>query len=272
MRPLCFALMGLLLTVPLQAQPPAKKRAATGEVFWATKVDGVRYRWSDRDLTATIDLGGKPLYSVARALKKEFGKPDPDAGNAEYEVSFAPLSVVGSLLSYERDDYWTGGAHPSGNESFVTIDVRKPGRAVKLTDLFDAKDIRQALLSDSIVQHVLTREKIAPPPTLAGLLKALAIKEFGGEEDSTYCFPENMLSDFAFHHIENGKVAVRFLMPHGAEIYRFQNTQIGILLPIPSRWKTAMTQAASGRSGVMMPGLASARKNHQSTLVLQGHP
>lgn len=264
-------LSGVLLTAQLPAQTPTAKRAKPGSVFWTSKADGVIYRWTEKDLTATVGAAGTPSYSVAHALKKEFGKPEADNGYSSYEVSFQPLSAVGSLLSYERDDYWDGGAHPSGNESFVTLDVRNPKHALKLTDLFDAAQIRQALLSDPVVQHVLTRDRIAPPPTLNGLVKALAIKEFGGDEDCKYGFPENLLSDFAFHHIENGKVAVRFLIPHGAEIFRFQNTQLGILLPVPATWKAAFSQAANGSAGAMMASLQKIGKDKKSSLVLQGH-
>lgn len=266
---LVWTLTGVLLTTPLLAQKPTGKRRTTGKVYWTGQVAGISYRWTEQDLTATVGAAAKPAYSVVQALKKEFGKPEPDNGYSEYAVAFRPLSVVGSLLSYERDDYWSGGAHPSGSESFVTIDARNPARPVKLTDLFEADVIRQALLSDPIVQHVLTREKIAPPPTLPGLVKALAIKNFGGDEDDKYGFPESLLSDFAFHHVENGKVAVRFLIPHGGEIYRFQNTQIGILLPIPARWKSAFAQASAGKSGTLMQRLQRVAHDQKSTLVLQ---
>ena len=274
MRPLALfcTLTGVLFTAPLPAQTPAAKRSKPGSIFWTSKAAGVTYRWTEKDLTATVGAAGTPSYSVARALKKEFGKPEADNGYSSYEVSFQPLSAIGTLLSYERDDYWDGGAHPSGNESFVTLDVHDPKHPLKVTDLFNAAEIRQALLSDPIVQRILTRDKIAPPPTLNGLVKALAIKEFGGEEDCKYSFPENLLSDFAFHHIENGKVAVRFLLPHGAEIYRFQNTQLGILLPIPAKWKTAFTQAANGSAGAMMASLQKVGKDKKSSVVLQGHP
>jgi hypothetical protein len=212
---------------------------------------------------------GKGLFSVVQALKKEFRKPDTDNGYSYYEVSFAPLSAVGSLLSYERDDYWDGGAHPSGGESFVTVDARDPAHPLLLTDLFPATQIRHVLLSDPIVQHVLTREKIAPPLTLQELVKSLAGKEFGGEGDMKYSFPENLLADFAFHHVENGNVAVRLLLPHGSEIFRFQHTQLGLLLPMPARWKAALVEAASGTSGAMMPALLKIGRNYKSTVILK---
>jgi hypothetical protein len=266
--PLLCTLACLLSSVALRAQTPAPRKAAAKAVFWSGQADGVRFQWTDRDLTATVGGAAKPAFSIVRMLKKEFGKPEPDNGYSIYEVAFFPLSAVGSLLSYERDDYWDGGAHPSGNESFETIDARRPGRKVKLTDLFDAAQIRRALLADPVVQRVLTREKIAPPPTLDGLIKALANKQFGGEDDGKYSFPQGLLYDFSFHHVENGKVAVRFLLPHGYEIYRFQHTQLALLLPIPPQLKSAFTQAAAGRAGALTRSLQRVTAKHESSLTL----
>jgi hypothetical protein len=266
---LFFTFVGIVAGVQLSAQTSPGKKSAANAAFWTVKTGDVTYRWTDEDLTATIGSATKPAFSVVHALKKEFGKPDADNGYSYYEVTFLPLSAVGSLLSYERDDYWDGGAHPSGWESYVTLDVRNPTQHLKLTDLFDPTLIRQALLSDPIVQHVLTREKIAPPPTLEGLVKALTGKEFGGEGDSMYSFPDGMLNDFAFHHVENGKLAVRLLLPHGSEINRFHHTQLGLLLPLPARWKTALTRAASGESGALMQSVQKHTRNNKSTVVLQ---
>ncbi len=269
--PLLLTVWGALVGAPLFAQTLTAKQPTTGTLLWTGKADGVTYRWTGQDLTATLDSTGKVSYSVVQTLKQEFGKPDPENGYSYYQVNFLPLSAVGSLFSYERDDYWEGGAHPSGGESFVTVDARHPTRPLKLTDLFDAAQIRQALLSDPLVQHVLTREKIAPPPTLEGLEKALAGKEFGGEGDSMYSFPGGLLSDFAFHHIENGKVAVRILLPHGTEIFRFHHTQLGLLLPIPLARKAAFLQAGNGQAGILMQSLQRTTRNKKSSVVLEEH-
>ncbi len=276
MRTLPLTPMLSCLLLPCQLQTQAQTHATVkhkpvGSVYWFGQAGGYTERWTARDLTAIDGSTGKSVYSVMRTLKQEFGTPNADNGYTFYEVTFWPLSTVGTLLSYERDDWWDGGAHPSGNEIFQTVDLRHPTRPVKLTDLFDAGQIRQALLSDPIVQHILTREKIAPPPTLEGLVKALANKEFDGERDGMYSFPAGLLSDFAFHHAENRKVAVRFLLPHGSEIFRFHHTQLGLLLPIPDTWKSAFRQAATGKSGAMMQSLQKITRGRKSTVTLQEH-
>lgn len=226
------------------------------------------FRWDERDLTATQASTGKPVYSVLESVKQEFRKSAPDDYLNYYDVSFAPLSVVGPYLSYQRKDSWSGGAHPSGDERFVTIDVRSPKRRVRLTDLFSAESVRAALLKDPVVQRVLHREKIAPPPTLDGLLKALINQQFGGDDDLMYFFPPHLLEDFAFYHVENGKVAVRFLLRHGSEVYRFRTTQLGLLLPIPGKLKTLFAQAAAGKNGVLMQSLKRSAGDRLTTSVL----
>lgn len=261
-------IVGLLLV--LSVLLTARVEAQNSPVYWSGRAGGYEYRWTARDLTATSRASEKVAYSVAAALKGEKGNRAPDAVEPEdhYEVSFFPLSVVGSLLSYERDYYWEGGAHPSGYESFVTVDVRQPGKRVRITDLFPAAQVRRALLADGVVRRVLARERITPPPTLDGLIKALSFKQFGGDDDDMYVFPGTLLETFAFHHVENGKVAVRFLLPHGTEIYRFRHTQLGILLPIPARLKPAFSDAATGKSGALMQSLHRTTKNRNSSLVL----
>jgi hypothetical protein len=255
---------------PARAQgSDATVQSAASSFHWDRRSAGYSFGWDGRDLTITNAATRKPVYSVAQALRREFGKPAPDDVFTYYEVAFAPLSLVGPYLSYQREDSWDGGAHPSGSERFVTVDARDPKRAVRLTDLFPPDVIRRALLADPIVRRVLQREKIAPPATLDGVLKALSGRFFGGEDDSKYSFPSNLMTDFAFHHVENGHVAVRFLLPHGSEIFRFQNTQMGILLPIPAGLKTAFIQAAAGKSGALMQTLQRPGRTHRASLVLR---
>ncbi|MES2461381.1 MAG: hypothetical protein V4671_12430 [Armatimonadota bacterium] len=253
----------LYLSLSLSA---AKAQSSGTRINWTCTSEGYRFLWNAKDLTAAKISTGKTVYSVAEAVKREIGKPGTDDVFTFYQVDFAPLSVVGSYLSYQRDDSWDGGAHPSGNEQFVTVDVLNPRRRVRLTDLFPAETIRKALLADTVVKRVLKREKIPTPATLDGLVKALSGQFFGGEDDGKYAFPPNLLEDFAFHHVENGSVAVRFLMPHGTEIFRFQNTQLGILLPVPPRMRTAFAQASAGKNGVMMKSLPNSDRKTELVL------
>lgn len=267
-----FFVLGMAIVPPVAAQTGSAKGGTTpAKAYWAGSSGGFNYRWTANDLTATDAATKRTVFSLAQSLKREHKLDSAEVETRpedHYQVSFLPTSVVGPLLSYERNDYWEGGAHPSGSSRFATVDVRSPKRLVRLTDLFPAAEIRQALLSDGVVRRVLTREKIAAPPTLEGLVKALAFNQFGGEDDDMYRFPENLLENFSFHHVENGKVAVRFLLPHGTEIYRFRVTQIGILLTIPARLQTAFAQASTGKSGALMQTLQKTPGNRASSLTM----
>ena len=192
--------------------------------------------------------GQAPVFSAARQIRKEM---DPD-GFDSLECSARPLSLVGSLLTYRQDDYWTGGAHPSGNVAYRVVDAAAPGRQVSLTDLFDSKDILVALLADKLVTHVREREKLPPVDTAEALVKQLANQEVGGEADDSYAFPAGMLQEFAFHHVEGQKVAVRLCLPWGGEIHRFHSSEIGLLLPIPARLREPLRKASDGSAGFLM--------------------
>jgi hypothetical protein len=260
-----FVILSVMTCV---ARSPVQAQVAARRINWTQRSSGYVFRWNDHDLRVTKAATGRPVYSVVETVKREVGKVAADDILTYYDVSFAPLSVVGPYLSYQRNDSWDGGAHPSGSERFVTVDVRDPKRRVKLTDLFPADVVRSALLKDAVVRRILRREKIAPPPTLDGLLKALANQQFGGEDDNMYLFPPDLLESFAFHHVEDGKVAVRFLLPHGSEIYRFRNTQVGVLLPVPAPLKTAFAQAATGKNGVLMQSLRRSTGTRLTNFVL----
>ena len=79
MLSLLVALSGWILTFSLGAQAqasPAAKHNSAGAVYWSGRSEGVIYRWTEQDLTAMVM--GKPIFSVASPLKKEFGKQDAD--------------------------------------------------------------------------------------------------------------------------------------------------------------------------------------------------
>jgi hypothetical protein len=248
------------------AQPgtPMGKRATT---LWSGQSGGYAWKWNTLDITASAPGAAKPRFSAMREIRKAFGKPEDHDVNSYYEVNLILLCVAGSLACYRRDDYWEGGAHPSGSISFMAVDMKRPGRKVKLTDLFPDREILKALLVDRVVQKVMQREKMAPPRTAAALANLLKYKEFGGETDSMYSFPENLLEQFAIHHIENGQVAVRLNVPWGTEIYRYNSTQIGLLLPIPAAWRSALAQADSRQQGFLMKDAKAIARDRTARMV-----
>lgn len=242
---------------------------AQGRVFWRGTSGGYRWEWSARDITAAPS-GGGARFSLKRHLF-----PRPPSGELEgltfLGVTAQPKSVVGPYLSYREDRYWEGGAHPSGSIGYHVVDVRSPRREVRLTDLFPQAAVRDALWSDPVVRKALAGGGVRTrPATAAALVKALELKSFGGDEGMTYQFMPNFLSQFAFHHLEGDRVAVRLNVPWSAEIYRFQSTEIGILLPIPPGLRGPLRRAAAGREGFLARNAARQFGDKSTTLLEAG--
>jgi hypothetical protein len=226
------------------------------ETVWSGTAGSFRWKWTTQDLTAASAGTGRTVFSAlafekrtSTLLKDE--KEDPVDNYVECSV--LPLSVVGSIACYERDYYWEGGAHPSGSIDFLAIDAASSNRKLLLTDLFPDADVLEALLSDKIIRDTLKRNNVkGTPRNCAQLVKLLAGKSFGGDENGQFGFQDDFLQRFAFHHVEGNKVAVRLNVSWNYEIYRFSSTQIGILLPIPARLRTALENADSRRQGFLM--------------------
>jgi len=168
------------------------------------------------------------------------------------EENILLLSVVGAIMSVERSEYYycPGAAHPGMMTWYQSYDVAHPEREPKLTDFFNESDILNALLGDALVKKSLAKEEgsPAPPATLDELVKRLAATP----SECEYIFDEDLLTRFAFHHVENGKVAVRIGLSDGAGACRGMLTQIGILLPVPQSLAGALERASSGAEGILM--------------------
>jgi hypothetical protein len=245
-------------------------RAAGGKRFWSGTSGGYRWTWTEKDITAQPG-GGVQAFSLKRHLfPKGFGESELE-GMTSFTATAKPLSVVGSLLCIREDHYWEGGAHPSGSISYAAIDVAHPKRKLQLTDFFPDAQVRDALWADNIVHKTLVGGGVkGKPATARALEKALAIKYFGGEEGHTYCFTPDFLSQFSFHHLEGDRVAVRLCVPWGAEIYRFQSTEIGILLPVPASLRSQLQAAADGKAGFLTRQYAKRFEDQSATLLEVG--
>jgi hypothetical protein len=242
----------LLLTIVVAAATAgtaAPKKPATSATFWSGRSGGFTWSFTGKDVRATGNGGSLSLRQVL------FPTGDP-AGTGHSESKVSPLSLVGSLISYRRDDYWDGGAHPSGWISYRTVDAARPKRELKrelkLTDLFPDRVVRDALWNDKIVRKALQSGGLkSPPATTRALVAALSDKTFGGDEGMTYGFSERFENGFSFHHLEGDQVAVRLCCAWGTEVYRFSSTEIGILLPAPPGLLAPLRLAAAGREGFL---------------------
>lgn len=247
----CF--LGMLAAACTRAQAPHTPSGKV-ETVWSGTSSRYHWRWTTADLFAT-DLSSRRVFSVAAREKEARNKED--AGdpieNFYIECTIQPLSIVGTIVSYERDYYWSGGAHPSGGIDFVSVDVTRPKHRLTLTDLFPDSVVLNALLKDKVVQETIKRNKLTKrPKTCAALVNFLKDKTFGGDENADFGFTENLLEQFAFHHVENGKVAVRLNVSWASEIHRFSTTQIGLLLPIPAKLSGPISLAGNRKQGFLM--------------------
>jgi hypothetical protein len=172
--------------------------------------------------------------------------------------------VVGSIISVERNDYVNcpGTAHPSVITWYSVIDAASPRRVVALNELFPERDIFAALMEDAIVKKTLAKAGVPTPGSLPELIRTLAATE--GECE--YAFTEDMLSHFAFHHLEGDKVAVRIGLSHGVEACRGELTQLGLLLPVPASLASALKAADAGSGGYVMRDLKKIAGDAKSTI------
>jgi hypothetical protein len=258
-----FVRAGVLAAALGIASVVAAKPAAP-RVFWSGTSGGVRWTWTDGDITAAPGTVRVPRLSLKRHLFPD-GFPD---GYKFFSCTARPLSLFGPLLCYRRDDYWEGGAHPSGWISYGVVDARHPDHPPLVTEVFGEKNVRDALWNDPIIHKLAVQSSLkTEPATALELVKKLSGKTFGGEIDSKYAIPEGLLTEWSVHHLEGDKASVRLCVAWGTEIYRFQSTEIGLLLPVPASYREALAAASAGREGFLAREAGRRFRKFQTTLI-----
>jgi hypothetical protein len=272
---------------------PAARTVAQKHVrdqpIWRGRSDNFILMWTTSDLRAVLaDKPAQVVFSVIPGVKRNFkafmaslrtqqAGGGTEAEHCTYERTFKILSVVGSLLSLEETYYafCQGWAHPAVETRFTALDIAKPGelayadsaafppididlsgsgKAVRLTDIVAAPDILRALLNDPMIRKTIEPiSQPAPPRTLQELQQVLADQSLEVGE-CLFRFPEDVLTRFAFHHLEGDQIAVRLGLPPNVGACRTQHAQLGLLLPIPTALKRALTLAASRQAGFLMQG------------------
>ena len=155
-------------TQPEQNASPQAWQQITGISIWKGRSGGIEIEWTTDDLFAkSVEKVDRIFKSLAKRGHDEFvvdisrDKTKDGPSNCEYRRDFEVLSIVGTLISFADTEYSDcGGTHPSTEVRFTTIDLvrpgdvlygqgdnamdvdlRQPGRAVKLTDYFSESDI-----------------------------------------------------------------------------------------------------------------------------------
>jgi hypothetical protein len=169
------------------------------------------------------------------------------------------LSKVGPYLSVitNVDTYCTGAAHPGNSHDYKTIHTGS-AQDVVITDLFKKEDVYNAMMHDKLVAKAL--DSANEHPRNFEELRAVLLKDDGlgityFEEDENkppYRLDDQMLSEFAFHHLEDNNVAVRMKLDTVGGADRNVIQELGLLLPIPDELRKDLKAADSLKGGFLM--------------------
>jgi hypothetical protein len=235
-----------MLPIPTLAQP------TLGKLIWRGNSAGYQVQWTTADLVASPLTGGKPLFSARTIALKDFAEVDPQGKRGcEQSRELSVLSLVGTIVSYQQVDEVScpGTAHPGAQTRYQTLNLARPDQLSLLPDLFPEASVLKSLLAEPTIRAALRDLKPANPPSTTRQLVALLTQWSGS---CAYSFPPDLLSRFAFHHLEGGNVAVRIGLSHGCEAMRGNLYPLGILLPIPKAMRLPLMKAQSRQAGFLM--------------------
>jgi hypothetical protein len=263
------AILALLMAMPT---------AAAG-TLWTGQSAGFTVTWTDKDIRATRDRDGAPVFSASAFAAAGFAaarRAIDDSGSRPKTSTFTVtrtfriVSLAGPYLALEDESVTdlTGSAHPGGETRFWTVDLSRdaapkfdsddpfaaaPGDAGSLVlapQLFEEAEFLAALKHDSVVGAAIPSET----GTLAEGLQALAGSDadFGGR-----CveIPADLTSRFALIGLEAGRALVRIGLP-GAGPCRYNLTQLGLKVKLRADAATAVTGVVLPPAGVKPVGLS----------------
>ncbi len=237
---------------PASAPTPAEKPAAESPAAESpapaeTPLKGARtlavgdwrvvYSEAEAHAEHSVTKARVELYSDKKGREGCFSLQDerPELGEFEYELRGALLSVVGDIVSVRIDEGgFCGGAHPFVSTSYEAWRL-STGQRVKLHELFERAAIDRALDADEFVQKV----------------RADDMKDC---EHSYYLPTSSELTNFAFHHRDGDKVAVRLGLTHSVEICRGQFAEVGLYLE-PAEQTLKQALASAEEAGLLMQQL-----------------
>jgi hypothetical protein len=241
-----------LLLAPFMLPIPTLAQATLGKPIWRGNSAGYQVQWTTADLVALPPAGGKPLFSARAMALKDFAEVDPQGkSGCEQSRELSVLSLVGTIVSYQQADDVScpGTAHPAAQTRYQSLNLARPAQPPLLTDLFSEASVLKSLLAEPTIRAALRDLNPAKLPSTTRQLVAL-LTQWSGACD--YSFPKDLLSRFAFHHLEGGNVAVRIGLSHGCEAMRGKLYPLGILLPIPKAMRLPLMKAQSRQAGFLM--------------------
>lgn len=253
-------------------------------LIWKGKMESYELRWTTQDLYVESPAGTEGLWrsfiergfeDFQNASLKTRARGTQNIESCTYERRLTLLSVVSTLVSF-ADEYgdFCGGAHPSEDVRFTTVDISKPGsisyvhegstpllkidmannssRVVKLTDYFSDHQILEALLADKLIKEALkTFEVKFVPNDLSQLLEILAEHQYALGASGLVLSPD-FLTRFAFHHLIGNSVSIRISLSSASSANQAEREQIGLLLPIPQGLASALRSSSTRHEGFLM--------------------
>ena len=247
-------------------------------MIWSGKSAGMLVRWSKSDIIVQEGNDSRPVLSplvkrgfaaFSAATLDGVDKNDPTA-NCDYERTFALLSVVGSIMSFD-DGYYAdcNGAHPSTYSRITAVDLAKPAsilytddpgndvqatdlkhpnKIVKLTDYFPEAGVLKALIDNKTIQPLLKER----PNSIASLISM--VQQSGMEiKDCPYDLPQDFLTRFAFDHLVESNVVVKVSLPASGQAC--DAAELELLLEVPESLRRPLDLASKGQEGFLV-------KNH----------
>jgi hypothetical protein len=122
------------------------------------------------------------------------------------------------------------------------------GKVAKLMDYFPEREVLRALQNSAVIKEALRGDS---PSSLAKLYKLLKEQNIWINK-VPFIFPRDLLTRFAFHHLQGDKVAVRLGLPSIGGAVRSLHAELDLWMPITPAWKKSLTLAASGKEGFLM--------------------
>jgi len=249
-----FFVFIMLIAIPSFAEIDlgAKKLfySKANKIIWTGKAGRYNYVWKFSGIeiqknTSTIKnisllYNGSVDNEFISNAKEYYTKTKSSYNISE---SYTILSVVGPILSYKTYFYCScGGTHPGHYSNFFAV---RRGKTVKLTDIFPENDIYVALMDNEVVSRSLSESGRKESTKLSKLLEVL------DNQTAPYSY-SNLMEHFAFHHIEENRVAVTLGLAASVGVMRGSMDGIEIYLTIPKALKKSFTLANKKKEGFLM--------------------
>ncbi|HEX6745695.1 MAG TPA: hypothetical protein VF092_00165 [Longimicrobium sp.] len=249
------------------------------QAIWRGRSGGFDVAWTERDITARRASDGALVFSARRVADAEWAKMasdhDDEVPVREFEMKYRLMSVVGSIVSLEEANYCDcGGAHPILWTRFVAYDLARGTVArpheVRATDLVPERELLRALMADRLVRQAMDSAHVRSFASLAAMVEALKTHEIQPPgDDCTYGVGEDFAQEFAFHHLEAGRAAMRFSLSHYVEICRGRMIQLGVLVAPNARLLPDLQAADARRAGFLMKDARTIGRNRQTVFNYQ---